>query len=90
MKRYGRLVEREARRFSELIAADTLEHAGIESGRDLERSELVSVAELIEDARKACRWLAEDEGVTVEADFLPVACMSWETGPRSARASRTS
>ena len=68
VKRYGRLVEREARRLTELIA-DTLEYAGIESGRTLERSELVSVAELIEDARKACRWLAEDEGVAVEADL---------------------
>jgi len=65
VRQYGRLLEREGRRLSELIE-NALAHAGIEARREGLRKGLIGVSEVLEEAIAACRPLALQHDASLE------------------------
>ena len=70
VRRYGELVEREGRRLSDMVA-QSLELAGIQSGRRVYRREPVAVEALVDGALAASRWLLDQKQVEVERAVEP-------------------
>lgn len=70
VRQYGGLVEREGRRLSGLVE-EALGHAGIASKSEVDRAQPTDVGAVVEEAVAACRWLAEENGATVERQILP-------------------
>lgn len=67
---YGVLIAKEGRRLSNMVA-QTLELAGIQSGRGALRPEPVAVGEVFETALEDCRPLLEENRIAVEKDVPP-------------------
>ena len=73
VRRYGALIEREGRRLTDLVA-QTLELAGIQSGRRSYRLRPEAVGTLVDGALEDCRGLLDETRATVERripDGLP-------------------
>jgi signal transduction histidine kinase len=70
VKRYGQLLETEARRLGEMVER-VLQYAGIESG--LAKGALIPLAptDIIEGAIDSAVTLLEPEQITIERDFIP-------------------
>ena len=70
VKRYGRLLETEARRLGEMVER-VLQYAGIESGLAKGARVPLSPADIIEGAIESSVALLEPEHVVIERDFMP-------------------
>jgi signal transduction histidine kinase len=70
VQRYGALIEGEGRRLTDMVA-QTLELAGIQSGRKVYRPEPVAVAEVLDGALESCRGMLEEKEIEVETDVPP-------------------
>lgn len=68
VRRYGGLIEKESRRLSDMLQ-QVLDFAGIRSGRRALRRARVELRPLIEEALASCRFLIEEQGVSVEAEL---------------------
>ena len=69
VKRYGQLLETEARRLGEMVER-VLQYAGIESGPAKGSRVPLAPTELIEGAIESAITLFEPESVTIERDFI--------------------
>ncbi|HEX6902922.1 MAG TPA: HAMP domain-containing sensor histidine kinase [Thermoanaerobaculia bacterium] len=67
---YGTLIANQGRRLSNMVA-QTLEIAGIQSGRRIWRPEPVEVGAVFESALEDCRLLLEEKRIAVEKDVPP-------------------
>lgn len=67
VKRYGRLVEREGSRLTDLIEK-SLEHAEIASGRKAFHLQPVAIEDVLNEAVTACRWLTRENDVVVSVE----------------------
>lgn len=65
VRRYGALIEREGRRLTDLVA-QTLELAGIQSGRRPYRLRPEPVETLVDGALEDCRGLLDEAGAAIE------------------------
>jgi signal transduction histidine kinase len=70
VKRYGQLLETEARRLGEMVER-VLQYAGIESGLAIGARTRLAPADIIEKAIASSVALLEPEHVTIERDFTP-------------------
>ncbi len=70
VKRYGQLLETEARRLGEMVER-VLQYAGIESGLTKGARVPLAPTEIIEGAIDSSVTLLEPEQITVERDFIP-------------------
>ncbi len=70
VKRYGRLLETEARRLGEMVER-VLQYAGIESGLATGARVPLAPTDIIEGAIESSITLLEPEQVTIERDFTP-------------------
>jgi signal transduction histidine kinase len=70
VKRYGQLLETEARRLGEMVER-VLQYAGIESGLATGARVPLAPAEVIEGAIESSLTLLEPEHVVIERDFIP-------------------
>jgi signal transduction histidine kinase len=71
VKRYGELIGNEGRRLSAMVE-QTLEFAGIQSGKRSYTLQSTSVRDVIADALSACRPLLDENGFQVETRIAPV------------------
>jgi signal transduction histidine kinase len=72
--KYGAMITKEARRLSDTVA-QVLDFAGMQRRERAPRREPIDVAEMIGEAVAQCRWLAEENGVTLQENVaadLPV------------------
>ncbi|HSS77236.1 MAG TPA: HAMP domain-containing sensor histidine kinase [Thermoanaerobaculia bacterium] len=67
VRRYGRLIESEGRRLSDMVG-QALELAGIQSGRRVYHPRPVEVREAVDGALQDCRWLLQEKNIEVEKD----------------------
>jgi len=70
VKRYGQLLETEARRLGEMVER-VLQYAGIESGLATGARVPLAPTEIIEGAIESSLTLLEPEHVAIERDFIP-------------------
>jgi two-component system sensor histidine kinase SenX3 len=75
VRSYGQLIEREGRRLTEMIGR-VLTFAGIRSGRQAFRMEIVDLPGIVEAALADCRWTLDERGfevdTAIEPEFPPV------------------
>ena len=84
---YGSLIAHEGRRLSNMVA-QTLELAGIQSGRRVLRPEPLAVEEVFETVLEDCRPLLEEKRIVVEKDVpsgLPPALVDAAAARRAVR-----
>jgi signal transduction histidine kinase len=67
VRRYGKLIESEGRRLSDMVG-QALELAGIQSGRRVYHPRPVEVREALDGALQDCRWLLQEKHIEVETD----------------------
>lgn len=67
---YGVLIANQGRRLSNMVA-QTLELAGIQSGRRIWKTEPVEIDAVFESALEDCRLLLEEKRIAVETDVPP-------------------
>jgi signal transduction histidine kinase len=75
VREYGEIIEKEGLRLSHMVG-QTLELAGIQSGRQVYHPEPVAVGEILDGALASCRCLLEERRIEVEKDVpatLPLA-----------------
>ena len=78
VKRYGQLLETEARRLGEMVER-VLQYAGIESGLVKGARMPLAPTEIIEGAIESAVALLQPEHVTIERNFMQNPPMVWET-----------
>jgi len=66
VSRYGMAIVKESRRLTEMIG-QVLAYGGMESRRKLPHVP-VDVANVIDEAISACRWMADEQSITIETD----------------------
>ena len=67
VSRYGTAIVKESRRLTEMIG-QVLAYGGMESRRKLPHVP-VDVANVIDEAVAACRWMAEEQSIAIETDI---------------------
>jgi signal transduction histidine kinase len=70
VKRYGRLLETEARRLGEMVER-VLQYAGIQSGLAVGTRVALAPTDIVEGAIESSLTLLEPEGVTIQRDIMP-------------------
>jgi signal transduction histidine kinase len=70
VKRYGRLIESEGRRLSDMVGR-ALEFAGIQSGRRVYHPRPADAGEIVAGALQDCRWLLQEKRIQVEREVEP-------------------
>jgi signal transduction histidine kinase len=75
VERYGAMIVKESRRLGDMVA-HVLEYAGMQGRHARRPAERVDVGAVVESSVAHCRWLCEQEQVTidaqVEADLPPI------------------
>jgi signal transduction histidine kinase len=66
VSRYGTAIVKESRRLTEMIG-QVLAYGGMESRRKLPHVP-VDVANVIDEAISACRWMADEQSIAIETD----------------------
>jgi signal transduction histidine kinase len=66
VSRYGNAIVKESRRLTEMIG-QVLAYGGMESRRKLPHAP-VDVANVIDEAVSACRWMADEQSIAIETD----------------------
>jgi two-component system sensor histidine kinase SenX3 len=64
VRQYGDLVAREERRLSELVE-QALAYSGLQARREAPPRRPVAIPDVVREAITACRWLADDKGVSI-------------------------
>jgi signal transduction histidine kinase len=68
VRQYGDLVAREERRLSELVE-QALAYSGLQARREAPPRRPVAIADVVREAITACRWLADDKGVSIGTEI---------------------
>lgn len=83
VRQYGGLVAREERRLSELVE-QALAYSGLQTRREASLRRPVAIADVVHEAITACRWLADDKGMSIDTD-LPTDLPTVEGDPAALR-----
>ena len=83
VRQYGGLVAREERRLSELVE-QALAYSGLQTRREASLRRPVAIADVVREAITACRWLADDKGMSIDTD-LPTDLPTVEGDPAALR-----
>jgi len=83
VRQYGGLVAREERRLSELVE-QALAYSGLQARREASLRRPVAIPDVVREALTACRWLADDKGVSIDTE-IPADLPTVEGDPAALR-----